>query len=156
MKKVLIALDFDPTALKVADEGFSMAKAMKAGVILMHVIADATYYSALEYSPITGFSGFMDMYNNQLDSAGALKKVSLNYLNKVKLKLGDKTIKTVVKEGEFADSIIEAAKELKVDTIVMGSHSRRWLEEILIGSVTEKVLHRTTVPILIVPTKQKR
>lgn len=156
MKKVLIALDFDPTALKVADEGFSMAKAMKAGVILMHVIADATYYSALEYSPITGFTGFMDMANNQLDSANALKKVSLKYLNKIKLKLGDKTIKTVVREGEFADSIIEAAKELKVDTIVMGSHSRRWLEEILMGSVTEKVLHRATVPILIVPTKQKR
>jgi nucleotide-binding universal stress UspA family protein len=35
----------------------------------------------------------------------------------------------------------------------MGSHSRRWLEKILMGSVTETVLHKTTIPLFIVPTK---
>jgi len=34
----------------------------------------------------------------------------------------------------------------------MGSHSRRWLDEILMGSVTEEVLHHATVPLFIIPT----
>ncbi|MCX6286689.1 MAG: universal stress protein [Bacteroidetes bacterium] len=70
IKKVLIALDYDPTAQKVAEIGFSMAKAMHA------------------------------------------------------------------------------------DIIVMGSHSRKWLEKILMGSVTEKVFSNTTLPIFIIPTKK--
>ena len=40
MKKVLIALDYDPTAQKVAETGFSLAKTMGAEVILLHVISD--------------------------------------------------------------------------------------------------------------------
>jgi nucleotide-binding universal stress UspA family protein len=155
MKKVLIALDFDPTAKKVAEVGFTMAEAMKANVILLHVLTNATYYSALEYSPITGFTGFMDMGNLQLDSIEALKKASGEYLNKFKHLLGDKTIVTVVKEGDFADSILGTAKELHADVIVLGSHSRKWLENVVMGSVTEKVLRHTSIPLFIVPTKKQ-
>ena len=155
MKKVLIALDYDPTAQKVAETGFSMAKAMKAEVILLHVIADPAFYSSLEYSPITGFVGYMDMKNLQLNSVDGLKNASLQYLEKIKQHLGLKTIKTIVTEGDSAESILASAKELHIDTIVMGSHSRRWLEKILIGSVTQKVLNHTKVPVLIIPTKQK-
>jgi phosphomannomutase len=59
MKKVLIALDYNPTAQKVAEAGFSMAKAMGAEVVLLHVVTDPVYYSSAEYSPIMGFSGYL-------------------------------------------------------------------------------------------------
>ncbi len=62
----------------------------------------------------------------------------------------------MVKEGDFADSILVTAKEMHADIIVMGSHSRRWLEGILMGSVTEKVLHHTSIPVCIIPTKQNK
>jgi len=42
------------------------------------------------------------------------------------------------------------------DIIVMGSHSRRWFDEILMGSVTETVLHNTSVPLFIIPTKKQK
>jgi nucleotide-binding universal stress UspA family protein len=57
MEKVLIALDYDPTAQKVADTGFSLAKTMGAEVILLHVIADATYYTEIEYTQTIGLMG---------------------------------------------------------------------------------------------------
>jgi nucleotide-binding universal stress UspA family protein len=37
----------------------------------------------------------------------------------------------------------------------MGSHSRNWLENIVMGSVTEKVLHGTIMPLLVIPTKKQ-
>ena len=64
-------------------------------------------------------------------------------------------IRTFLREGDFADAILEAAKDLHADIIVMGSHSRKWLEKIMMGSVTEKVLHHTSVPLFIIPTKNK-
>ena len=156
MKKVLIALDYNPTAQKIAEVGFSLAKAMKAEVILLHVISDPVYYSSTEYSPIMGFSGFMETGQLQLDNVDSLKKASLHFLEKSKHHLGDATIQTLVKEGELAESILETAKDLHIDIIVIGSHSRRWLEEILIGRVAEKVLHHTSIPLFIIPTKQKK
>jgi nucleotide-binding universal stress UspA family protein len=156
MKKVLIALDYDPSAQKVAETGFSMAKAMDAEISLLHVIADPVYYSSLEYSPIMGFDGFMEAGQLLLNSVEELEKASLQFLDKSRLHLGDKTIKTMVMKGEFAESILLAAKELHADIIVMGSHSRKWLENIVMGSVTEKVLHNTTLPLFIVPTKHKK
>jgi nucleotide-binding universal stress UspA family protein len=155
-KKILIALDYNPTAQKVAEVGYTMAKAMHADVILLHVISDPVYYSSVEYSPIMGFGGYnMELGASQLDH-DSLKKASLHFLDKSKHHLGDNTIKTIVHEGEFADSIITAAKDLQVDIIVLGTHSRKWLEDVLMGSVTEKVLHQSTIPLFIVPTKQKK
>ena len=154
MNKVLIALDYNPTAQKVAEVGFSMAKSMNAEVILLHVITDPVFYASAGYSPIMGFSGYINVEPLQLDSVQGLKEASLQYLNKSKQHLGDKSIQTLVKEGDFADSILETAKELHADIIVIGSHSRKWLENIVMGSVTEKVLHHTSIPLFIVPTKK--
>jgi nucleotide-binding universal stress UspA family protein len=154
MKKVLIAVDYDPTAQKVAETGFSMAKAMNAEVILLHVISDPVYYSSTEYSPIMGFTGFTFLNSMPLESVDWLKKASQEFLNTSKRHLGDDTIKTVVKEGDYAESILTAAKELHADIIVMGSHGRKWLEKIVMGSVTEKVLNNTSIPLFIIPTKK--
>ncbi len=156
MKKVLIALDYDPTAQKIAETGFSLAKTMGAEIILLHVIADATYYSSLEYNPITGFLGFSATDASHLLEPEGLKIATKHFLDKVKHHLEDDNIKTIVKEGDFADSILKSAKDLNVDIIVIGSHSRRWLTEILIGSVTEKVLHHSSIPLFIIPVKEHK
>jgi nucleotide-binding universal stress UspA family protein len=152
--KVLIALDYDQSSQKVAESGFSLAKNMEAEVILLHVIAEAAYYSSLEYSPIMGFTGYMDMGPVQLNSIEGLKNASLSFLEKIKHHLGDKNIQTLVKEGDFAESILKAAKDSHADIIVIGSHSRKWLENIVMGSVTEKVLNHTSIPLFIIPTKK--
>ncbi len=49
-----------------------------------------------------------------------------------------------------ADEILGAAKKSKADLIVMASHGRKGFEALLLGSETQKVLARTTVPVLVV------
>jgi len=44
---------------------------------------------------------------------------------------------------------------MKADIIVMGSHSKRWLEKIVTGSVTEEVLRDSRIPLFIVPIKEE-
>jgi nucleotide-binding universal stress UspA family protein len=155
MKKVLIALDYDPTAQKVAESGFSLAKTMGAEIFLLHVISDPVYYSAPGYSPIMGFNGYLDVSPVIIESVDGLIKASQQFLEKSKHHLGDKTIQIIVKEGDIAETISDAAREVNSDIIVMGSHSRKWLENIVMGSVTEKVLHHTTIPLFIIPTKKQ-
>ena len=66
MRRILLALDYNPTAQKVAETGYDLAKSMNAQTILLHVISDATYYSTLNYSPIMGFEGFSNTIENIL------------------------------------------------------------------------------------------
>jgi nucleotide-binding universal stress UspA family protein len=156
VKKVLIALDYNPTAQKVAEEGFAMAKAMNAEVILLHVISDPLYYFSDEYSPIMGFKGYMDFGPLQAITIEGLKTASLSFLEKTTIHLGDKTIHTMVEEGDFAETIIQTAKSTHADIIVMGSHSKKWLENIVMGSVTKKVLDHCNKPLYIIPTKKNK
>ena len=154
MKKVLIALDYDPTAQKVAEAGFALAKAMTAELILLHVVAAPTYYSSEAYSPIMGFGGYLGTDFLQPNVAADLKNASLEFLNKTKAHLNDLTIQTEVREGNAAESILQVAEDLHIDIIVMGSHSKKWLEKIVMGSITEKVLQHSAIPLFIIPTRK--
>jgi nucleotide-binding universal stress UspA family protein len=145
IQKVLIAMDYDETSQKVAEVGFSLAKAMNAETILLHVISEQpVYYSTYTY-----------MRELRVDILGDLKKSTQEFLDKSKKYLGDDSIKTILKEGEIAETILNTATELKADVIVMGSHSRKWLENIILGSEAEDVLKKTTIPLFIVPTKKQ-
>jgi nucleotide-binding universal stress UspA family protein len=154
MEKILIALDYNPSAQKIAESGYALARAMNARVILLHVVSDATSYSSLNYSPIMGFDSFSNL---DLIETGnmeeLLKKAAQEFLDGSKQHLGDETIETVVKDGDFGESILETATEMNVDVIVMGTHSRHGLDKILMGSVAEKVLHHSSIPLFIIPTK---
>lgn len=154
MKKVLIALDYDPTAQRVAEAGFLLAKTMGAEVTLLHVVLDPINYTSSGHITIMGFGSSLDAEPMEIDGVKKLKKASQIYLDKSKEHLGDDVIQTLIKEGDFADSILEAAKQIHADVIVMGSHSQKWIENIVMGSVTEKVLCQTKIPLYIIPTKK--
>ena len=145
INKVLIAMDYDETTQKVAEKGFSMAKTMNAEVILLHVISEQpVYYSSYAY-----------MRELQVDFSGNLEESTQRFLEKTKKHLGDDSIQIVVEFGEIAATILSTAKKLNADIIVMGSHSRKWLENIILGSETEAVLKKTTIPLFIIPTKKQ-
>lgn len=154
MKTVLIALDYNPTAQKVAETGYSLAESLKAKVILLHVFTDPTFYATSGFSPIMGYNGFVDVSPTVLENTDGLKDASLQYLNKTRQHLGDDTIQTLVSEGDIAKTILSTAKDQHADVIVMGSHSQRWLENIVMGSVTEKVVNKSSVPLFIIPTRK--
>lgn len=155
MKKILIALDYDPTAQKVAEKGFSLAKSMKAEITLLHIMKDPGFYTTPGFDPILGYSGYVDVSPTILQSEDGLIKASQKYLDKIREHLGDDTIQTLVKEGDYAKTIVESAEDLHSDIIVIGSHSQKWLENIIMGSVAESVMNQSSIPIFIVPTKKK-
>jgi nucleotide-binding universal stress UspA family protein len=155
MKKVLIALDYNPTAQKVAETGYSLAKALNADVILLHVISDPTFYMTSDFSPIMGYNGYVDVGPTAMENVDGLKNASLQYLEKTRQHLGDDDIQTLVSEGDVAETILNCVEDQHADIIVMGSHSQKWLENILMGSVTEEVLNQSSVPLFIIPTKKE-
>lgn len=149
MKKALIAIDYNRCAQKVAETGYAFAKAMSAEVCMLHVIADANYYS-MDYSPIMGFDGIAPDY--AFNTLAEQEKEATRFLEAVVKHLGDDKIKTVIVDGKTDEAILQYAAENSADFIVMGSQSHSGVEKILMGSVAAKVLRHSRIPILIVPT----
>jgi nucleotide-binding universal stress UspA family protein len=102
-----------------------------------------------------GFDGYLETGPVDNDSVEGLIKASLHFLDQTKRHLKDDSIQTRVGEGEFAESILKVAGEVHADVIVIGSHSQKWLEKIVMGSVTEKVLKHSTIPLFIIPTRKR-
>ena len=92
MKKVLIALDFDQSAQKVAENGFLFAKTMKAEVTLLHVLTDPQDYLLTDHVTVMGFAGHLDTSEKLTKETLEPKKLSLQFLDKSKLYLDRKSV----------------------------------------------------------------
>jgi nucleotide-binding universal stress UspA family protein len=150
MKKIIIALDYDPSAEKVAETGYEIAKALNAETVLLHVEADPSYYASA-YSPVMGFTGF-DIPAMEMPGTAHLHAEAKRFLEEVKKHLGDETIQTSVLDGDVTEAIMTVVNSLHADMVVMGTHSRRGFEKLLMGNLAESVLNKITVPLLAVPT----
>lgn len=149
MKKIIIALDYDPGAEKVALTGYKLAKALHAEIILLHVIANPAYYTSA-YSPVMGFTGFDEAIIRTDDSA--IHTEAKRFLEEVKTHLGDETIKVAVLDGEIDEAIMSFLSSENADMLVMGTHTRSGLDKLLMGNMAEKILRHITVPLVAVPT----
>ena len=80
------------------------------------------------------------------------KEGAEHYMTTVKKRLFSKGIdvNTVVLEGKIADSLVDYANNNGFDLIVMATHGRSGLARWVVGSVADKILHCSTVPVLLI------
>jgi nucleotide-binding universal stress UspA family protein len=57
--------------------------------------------------------------------------------------------------GKTVDAILTEATDLDIDLIVVGSHGHGAMYQLLVGSISEGVLHRSSRPVLVVPTHER-
>lgn len=144
-KKILILMNFDPKASKIAEEGFTIAKEMEAEVILVRVQIDYSTYSLT----------YMKLDQTILNDEEKRQTVYLDFLNRSKSLIPENGLtQRNVKVGSFAKSVLNTARELKIDLIVMASINSRWLEELLLGRILNEELQKSTVPFCIVQRKE--
>lgn len=148
MKKILIAVDYNPKAEKVMLEGYELAKLMDAEVCLIHVLSDMRFYN-VQYDAFMGYEGYTFPINYHIQEE--VVKVAQDYLEKTAEYLGGNNISTHLVEGDTAQKLLEYAEEWDADIIVMGTHSHSTLEKIFLGTVASSVLEKTKIPVYMVP-----
>jgi nucleotide-binding universal stress UspA family protein len=81
-----------------------------------------------------------------------IKQRITDYLEKTgeSLKLRGVTVKSMVSTGNAAEEILKAADDIKADLIAMSTHGRSGLRRMAFGSITDKVLRGSKIPVLMV------
>jgi len=146
MQKILMPTDGSPCSEQAIDKGLELAKKLGAEVTFLFVMENPL--EALWVAPEAVPFAF------ELEEE--LKKSAQETLEKLSQKAEAAGVKAkgVLKEDVSpAHAITEMAKDF--DLIVMGTHGRRGLDKLLLGSVTEAVLRQVETPVLVVRCKQK-
>lgn len=152
MKKVLIAIDYNPVSEKVANAALELVGSMDAEICLIHVLADVSYYGT-QFPTFMGYEGYTGM-GPDLNMAMEMRKVAEEFLEKAADHIDHPAVSTHLAEGDTANSILDYADEWKADLIVIGTHSHSTWEKILMGTVAEKILEKTKIPVYVVPVKK--
>lgn len=136
--KVLVAHDGSEQADKALQEGVGIAKKTGASVAVVSVVPDLCLVdvSSDECKVIT------DTLHSVSDSA----------MRKVKDTLAAQGVEAeiIIKSGNPAEKILEAADEVGADMIVIGSYGRHGAKRFLLGSVSSKVVEHSKSNVLVI------
>jgi nucleotide-binding universal stress UspA family protein len=142
VKTILVPTDFSEIASMATDTAMDLAERFSASVVLMHAyeVPAWTYaYPAAAYVPPP-------------DLASGLEEASLRGLEAVRKQYESRhiAISTITTAGVAWEQILTAAKSTGAGLIVMGTHGRKGLPRAIMGSVAEKVVRLSPVPVLTV------
>jgi nucleotide-binding universal stress UspA family protein len=149
MKTLLVSIDFSPISQKVVDEAAVLAASMGARIVLLNVTEPAA-----AYVPV---GAAMDVITAPVPVEPADLNVVREQLEEVAKPLKERGIpvETLVVEGLPADEILQQATKADASLIVMGSHGHGALYHLFSGSVVTAVLHRSKIPVTVIPIHSK-
>lgn len=143
---ILIATDGSELAARALDHGLGLAKALGSAVTIV-TVTEPTAVLGGGYATVAGTS--FDPIPELLEAQESAAKDLLAKAEATASTAGV-TAKTAYVNDSFpAEGIISTANSVGADLIVMGSHGRRGLGRLLLGSQTNNVLAHTAIPVLV-------
>jgi len=138
-RHLLVPTDFGPSSTRALQMALDLAASLGAELTIAHVIEVPVYaYPGFSVSAIDMLSGIEE----------AARKSLHDLVESVKGRMPG--VKSTLRTGSTAEEILAASGETGADLIVMGTHGRRGVAHALLGSVAERVVQRSMVPVLTV------
>lgn len=146
ISNILALADFSSVSNAVVDKAGELALKYGAKCWIVHVAA-----------PDPDFVGFDVGPQHERDHRAEQLREEHRQLQDHKADLESKgvTCEALLIQGPLPQTVTEEADKLKADLIVVGSHGRSMLYELLVGSVCEYLLKHSKVPLLVVPSRSE-
>ena len=147
-KKVLFCTDFSENADYAFDFAYGITKRDEGLLYILHVIPENPHQAYAD--------GFITTEDLEKIHKVIEEDIANNYKERYVKKIENGvTFEIVTRSGREDEEILEFAKKEKIDLIVMGTHGRTGIEHVFFGSVAEKVLRRSPIPIFVIPSKKR-
>jgi nucleotide-binding universal stress UspA family protein len=142
IKNVLVATDFSEPAAAALAYGRELARSYGATLHVLNAIDDIRWRYSLDMSPALLVGVQDDLEENSRQWLAKL------LTDEDRTQLHARPVTFI--SGSPADTIVEYAKSAKIDVIVIGTHGRRGMSHMLMGSVAERVVRLAPCPVLTV------
>ncbi len=150
-KRILVAVDGSPTSNAGLEEALKLAKDQGATIGLLHVIDELGIVSAPE-----GLVNAGAMFEALRQGGEQIMKRIATLVRKRGFEPQTRIVEAI--GMRVADVIVRHAKRWRADLIVMGTHGRRGINRMFMGSDAELVVRTAPVPVLLVragPARRK-
>jgi nucleotide-binding universal stress UspA family protein len=136
---VLVPVDFSKESLLAAKFAASMAEEYKTRLYLLHVMEPV-------HPSLRGHIADFEAFQQKM-----VKQAKEDLANVIPKSVRDRIpVETILEVGHPTYLIVEKAKELGVDVIVIATHGRTGLAHVMLGSVAEKVIRHAPCPVFVV------
>jgi nucleotide-binding universal stress UspA family protein len=125
------------------------APAHGVGLLLMRAVPSARLHEELDWSD--GASAPLSFEDYVAGAERHARSALDGSLAAVRVAAPELDVEMAVIAGEPADAIVAASARPDVERVVMGTHARRGLRHLILGSVAEAVMARSSVPVIVVP-----
>lgn len=143
-EKILVPIDGSPTSRLGLDEAIRVARAMGSTLCLLHVVDEASFASSFEAS-----MALTAEVLQALQSAGQQVLVEAqNYVREAGIPVEGEVVESFA--DRVSDLVLRKAQECGAQLIVLGTHGRRGVQRVLLGSDAEQILRQAPVPVLLV------
>ena len=143
--KVLVGLDLSEGTDKIIDTAQSLAVPLSAQVWLLHVAEPDPDFVGWDAGPETVREDMAKRFREEHRQIQALAD---------KMRDAGLDVTALLVQGATVEKILSEAARLEADMIVLGSHGRGAVYQLVIGSMSEGVLRKADCPVLIVPTRE--
>lgn len=141
IKKILFPVDFIENSSKILPYVLSLAEKYDSRIYLLHVVPNIDKWG-VHYLPHPSMKTF------QKEAEEGASRAMEELCNE-RLK-GCKNFKRILTSGDPATEILKTIETEEIDLVIMGTHGRKGLEQVIFGSVAENVVKKATVPVLVV------
>jgi nucleotide-binding universal stress UspA family protein len=146
-KKVLFCTDFSENANHAFEFAYGIAKRDKGLLYILHIIHHNSYQAyAASFIPQEDLKKIQKAIEEDIAN-----NYNEHYAKKIENGI---TYEFVTKSGREDEEILTFAKQEHVDIIVMGTHGRSGIDHVFFGSVAEKVLQHSPLPVFIIPDRK--
>lgn len=143
MSSIVCAIDFSEPSDKALQHALALGKRLGANVVAVHAW-QLPVYAVPDGVAVFGPEVVAEITDGlQKQLAGTLEK---NRTEGVKLE--GKLV-----AGSPVEAVLEVAKDVGAEYVVIGTHGRTGVARLVIGSVAERLVRLSTVPVVVVPTK---
>ncbi len=140
-KRIVVAVDGSKASNKGLREALRLARSEGASLCLVHVVNEFPAYAALE-APVVDIVPAL--------RAGGKKVMARAAATARKAGVKASAVMREIIGGPAADVIVREARKQRADLIVLGTHGRRGLRRLVLGSDAEQVVRASPVPVLLV------
>jgi len=144
-RNLLIPIDFSEHSTKTIDYATQLADLAGASMKILHVLKLPEYPAAF----YQGLYIEHDQVKTYLETGKAEAAAQFSLMTEPILAKGLQ-VETVLRVGNPSEEIVNVAKELAVDLVVIGSHGYGGLGRFLLGSTAERVVQYVHCPVLVV------
>ncbi len=145
--KILVCVDLSESTEIIVNKIEELAKSLSAQVWLLHNAVPEPEHVEFKVDPLAARESLAKKFHVEHRQIQGIAE---------RLRNAGVEATALLVHGATVETILQEASDVDADMIVVGSHGKGAMHQLLLGSISKGVLHKSSLPVLVIPTHKRK